>query len=451
MRTKHIVPTEAYDPISGLADDICGRIVSFLPMKEAVATSVLSKRWRYAWTFSPVLDLDLSLFPKARGRRAAFADFADSAVALFALPHLTKLRLSLDDARGGGGGPDPRLESWLAFAVARRVQDLELCLPRSRTRRLPDSIFRCGSITSLKLRLRCYAFELPSPAGLPRLRVLHLTSISLSKGSFFQDLFSNCVLLEELVVEECRTDVLEIDGARKLTTLVISKCSWVDPARIRVSAPRLKTLHYVGGAADEHCMENLQRLDEVVLGLRAPSLMWEAEEDCQERLVKLFQMVGGARSLTLSSWCIRHLARAPGLPDGVQEGVKHLVLFMERREDGLGAIAPLLRSCPYLETLSVSVTPSQSVRKGRATAREKQRELGIRRMARQLKTARLENIDESKTGLELVRFLLKNLRALEKMTIVPSKDGLEHAKFRRKVSTFPRASRNVVIEYHFSE
>ncbi|KAG1354248.1 F-box/LRR-repeat protein [Cocos nucifera] len=449
MRTKHIVPTQAYDRISGLPDDICGHIVSFLPMKEAVATSVLSKRWRYAWTFSPVLDLDLSLFPKTHGRRAAFADFVDSAVALFALPHLTKFRLSLDD--GSGGGPDPRLESWIAFAVARRVQELELCLPRSRKMRLPDSIFHCASITSLKLRLRSSAFELPSPAGLPGLKALHLTSISPQKGSFFHDLFSNCLLLEELVVEECRVDVLEIDGARKLTTLVLSKCDWVHPVRIRVSAPRLQTFHYVGRAADEHCLENLLCLDEVVLGLRAPSLMWEAEGDCQESLVKLFQMVGGATSLTLSSWCIKHLARAPGLLDNVQEGVKHLVLFMEYREDSLGAIAPLLMSCPYLETLSVSIMPSQSMRKGHGSAREKQRELEIRRMTRQLKAVKLENIDASNTGLELVKFLLKNLRALEKMTIVPSKDGLEHAKFRRKVSAFPRASRDAIIEYCFSE
>lgn len=88
------------------------------------------------------------------------------------------------------------------------------------------------------------------------------------------------------------------------------------------------------------------------------------------------------------------------------------------------------------------------MRKGHASA---QRELGIRRTARQLKTVKLVNIDESRTGLKLVKFLLKYVRALEKMTIVPSEDGLEHAKFRRKVSTFPRASRNVVIEYRFSE
>lgn len=68
-----------------------------------------------------------------------------------------------------------------------------------------------------------------------------------------------------------------------------------------------------------------------------------------------------------------------------------------------------------------------------------------------MKTVELVYMDNIKTVIELVKFLLKNLRALEKMTIVPPRDDLEHAKFRRKVSTFPRASRNVVIEYRFFE
>lgn len=67
-----------------------------------------------------------------------------------------------------------------------------------------------------------------------------------------------------------------------------------------------------------------------------------------------------------------------------------------------------------------------------------------------LKSVKLEYIDENKTGLELVQLLLKYSHALEKMTIVPSNDGLEHAKFRRNVSMLRKASRNARVEYCFS-
>ena len=46
------------DRISALPDDIVIGIVSLLPLKDAAATCVLSRRWEHVWKFSASLDFD---------------------------------------------------------------------------------------------------------------------------------------------------------------------------------------------------------------------------------------------------------------------------------------------------------------------------------------------------------------------------------------------------------
>ncbi|KAG2273296.1 hypothetical protein Bca4012_075297 [Brassica carinata] len=45
------------DRISSLPDGVIIHILSFLPLEKSAQTSVLSKRWRILFAFSPTLDL----------------------------------------------------------------------------------------------------------------------------------------------------------------------------------------------------------------------------------------------------------------------------------------------------------------------------------------------------------------------------------------------------------
>ncbi|VVA15611.1 PREDICTED: F-box/LRR-repeat [Prunus dulcis] len=46
------------DRISALPDEILVSILSLLPLKEAAATSILSRRWQYVWMSTMVLNFD---------------------------------------------------------------------------------------------------------------------------------------------------------------------------------------------------------------------------------------------------------------------------------------------------------------------------------------------------------------------------------------------------------
>ncbi|CAL8172415.1 unnamed protein product [Prunus armeniaca] len=53
-----VAAAEEEDRISKLPQEVVVRIVSLLTLKEAAATSILSRRWRYVWASTTTLNLD---------------------------------------------------------------------------------------------------------------------------------------------------------------------------------------------------------------------------------------------------------------------------------------------------------------------------------------------------------------------------------------------------------
>lgn len=66
------------DIISTLPDTLLSHILSFLPIQDSVATSILSNRWRSLWTLVPILCLDQrELTNKEEGdQKLRFVDIA---------------------------------------------------------------------------------------------------------------------------------------------------------------------------------------------------------------------------------------------------------------------------------------------------------------------------------------------------------------------------------------
>ncbi|KAI3942959.1 hypothetical protein MKW98_005471 [Papaver atlanticum] len=102
-RTLTLVPRDGSKlNISNLPDDVLVRILSFVPAEQALATSILSKRWKSVWTLLPTLNLDFIQFSERFGnlsldvRKRRFLEFVEHVLFLRNAEQLPNLRLAFN-------------------------------------------------------------------------------------------------------------------------------------------------------------------------------------------------------------------------------------------------------------------------------------------------------------------------------------------------------------------
>jgi len=203
-KLKHLCSLSIFstmvDCISSLPDSILCDILSSLPTKEVVATSVLSKRWYLLWRSVPSFDFDYDGdhfdYDKDKEACSHFLQSVDS----FLLRRdrdepIHRFRLksnSLFDHTVS-------INKWIRAAVSGsgRVQHLALCCDWNVV--MPSVVFSCKTVVVLKLKL--VTLEDISFVDLPFPKILHLNSVRLSEGLNLSLLLSGCPNLEDLKVE----------------------------------------------------------------------------------------------------------------------------------------------------------------------------------------------------------------------------------------------------------
>ncbi|GFQ05033.1 F-box protein at3g03040 [Phtheirospermum japonicum] len=124
------------DILSLLPDELQVLIISFLTLKESVATSILSRRWRYLWTFTPRLEFDDtdSLWKVNTSKRwnlmlrlvrRNFIRWVDHVISS---SHKNSILESFRVCFNLTSAYTSFINEWLMYALARKVQILELDL-----------------------------------------------------------------------------------------------------------------------------------------------------------------------------------------------------------------------------------------------------------------------------------------------------------------------------------
>ncbi|CAA7062545.1 unnamed protein product [Microthlaspi erraticum] len=143
------------EKISGLSEDeLLVKILSFLPTKVAVSTSVLSRRWEHLWKRVPKLDFAYTDAKPSDKCQKRLHRFIQRNLPLHRAPVLESLRLKLSFP---SFIPDD-IEAWTDVAVSRGVRELSISYSSADgyITRLPDSLYTCESLVSLKLDDRLY-------------------------------------------------------------------------------------------------------------------------------------------------------------------------------------------------------------------------------------------------------------------------------------------------------
>ncbi|XP_048131678.1 F-box/LRR-repeat protein At3g26922-like [Rhodamnia argentea] len=332
--------------IDDLPEAILEHILSFVPIEDAVATCVLSKKWRYLWTSHP----NLELFESRFSGREHFTNFVDG-VLLQGSSRIKKLVLRCSNFDYAS-----RINFWVSTAVARKVEScsvLLLWIPGNLV--LPYCLFSCATLARLELCV-LPALELPSRIWLPNLKFLLLKYFKFVDERSTEQLLSSPAL-EELIIEECNWSNIEALTIRPSMLKILTihddhdGFSLVHPygCRVLICGNNLERILCRSSFLNDYRFEKSCSLLEACINVTAcpPS----RTRQVARRLHKLLEATCSVKKLTLSSTAVRVLSSAAELCSHLPIFPNLKLLVFGRLDLKHQAIVKLLHNSPDLETL----------------------------------------------------------------------------------------------------
>ncbi|KAJ0267254.1 FBD domain-containing protein [Hirschfeldia incana] len=201
------------DKISQLPDDLLIKILSLFPTKDVVAMRVLSKRWMSLWTLVPRLifgvhpeeDDDREEEDAKSDENDHCSHFVYGTLLLHKAPVLERFHLNRVS-----GCTASEIDLWVRIAVDRFVRDLKIrFFPEYGIIRLPSTLFRCETLETLELR-KVIISDVPSRVSFKSLKTFRLLFVKYPDEESFVRIISDCPVLEDLVVETCHDDNVEL-------------------------------------------------------------------------------------------------------------------------------------------------------------------------------------------------------------------------------------------------
>ncbi|OMO63924.1 hypothetical protein CCACVL1_22173 [Corchorus capsularis] len=421
--------------ICSLPDTILLHILSFLPTKAAVKTSLLSKRWQFLWM--SVTKLEFEEKSKEGATRINFMNFVERALLLHDLKNLQKFSLNCNLLSDG-----PRINAWISAVLKHKVKHLHLVLSYDDFDGwfvLPQHLFTCESLEKLFLVIYdCH--QLPSFICLPNLKSLTLSSITFEDHHSVQRLLSGCPNLEKLRLSECvwvNVGAVYINSS-KLEELNIYELEveGYDPpgCQFIISGVRLKEFTYMGELKHDYCIIDTPSLVKVFVGG-----IVNRKEKGSDRLAayhahKILRGFGKTLEfLSLTCHVLQALTYADELAAHLPmfENLKQIEVFgLEAVDFACRGLLNIVQKSPHLESLHLLMGVRLS------TISEEDDKVFNPVPAcflTHLKTVKLYKFNGTEEELRVVKSLLQRARVLEKLWL----NSNEETRILGLLSTLP--------------
>ncbi|KAG8366513.1 hypothetical protein BUALT_Bualt17G0087800 [Buddleja alternifolia] len=381
------------DLISELPQSIIEAILSKLPIRDAVRTSVLSTRWRYKWSSLTHLVFDDR---SETNDKTIVQNRIVNFITRFLFLHdgpIHKFSLSSSYLQSS-----PDIDQWLLFISRKNVKELVLELGEGEWFRAPSCVFSCKNLIRLEL-VRC---ELDPPVnfkGFLYLKYLSLQQVLIPPDDI-ECLISSCPLLESLTL------------------------SYFDSLELTVRAPNLKYL-VLEGEFKDLCLENTPLLVAISVAMYMTDDIAEHFE--QSSSCNFDKFLGGVPKLER---LVGHIYFTKYLSIGNGQGrdsityhhLKSIELYQVSFDDmkEVLVVLQLIVSSPNLKELQISGSSntSSAVRGPDLQFWEEKFSLDCR--LRQLKTVKLTDVSGVPHEMKFIKYLLQHSPCLEKMSITPS-------------------------------
>ncbi|PON47694.1 F-box domain containing protein [Trema orientale] len=382
------------DLISDLPQSIIESILTRLPIRDAVRTSILSSKWRYKWASITRLVFDEKCVTLCNDRdlvEKSLIDFITRALFLHKGP-IHKFQLSTTYLQSC-----PDIDQWILFLSRNDIKELVLKLGEGEWFRVPACLFYCKRLTRLDL-FRC---ELDPPLtfkGFLCLKSLTLHQV-LVAPDVIESLISGCLLLENLSI------------------------SYFDSLALNVKAPNLKFL-FLEGEFKDISLENTPLL----VAMSVAMYMTEdiAEHFEQSSSCNFVKFLGGVPRLER---LIGHIYFTKYLSIGYDLGnllitynyLKVIELNQVSFEDmkEIYVVLRLIMSSPNLRELQISGSSNALVALEAPDLDLWEKQSLSKCTFKKLKLVKMTDMSGVPHEMEFVKFLLSRSPVLETMSIAP--------------------------------
>ncbi|KAI3498097.1 hypothetical protein L1887_33843 [Cichorium endivia] len=251
------------DRLTSLPEEVISHILSLMPTKFAVQTSILSKRWRYCWMTVTNLDFDDR---KPFNGLDCFSKFVDRVLNLCKTSKLKSFRLNFFRYPV----PLSSVLKWIDKAVELKVCEL---LINVRLFELPLRLFTCKTLTKLSLAswtdYDIQGFVVPSLVILPALKTLDITVKSEYNSVNAFRLIHGCPVLESLslvtISRDCEDYNFNIPTLKRLE--ITTNTVPLRTNKVFLKLPNLEYLFVGGNLVSHFVMEDLSSLVEATVSL----------------------------------------------------------------------------------------------------------------------------------------------------------------------------------------